>query len=251
MNRVFVSGDTHGGQACDLDKFKSKKWPLGKTLTKEDYVIIVGDFGLVWCGEDIAKESYEYKQEHRWRRWLSEKPWTTLFIDGNHENHHELAKLEEIPMFGDVVGKVTDSIYHLKRGRVYTINGKKFLAMGGAMSSDKGHRLKDVSWWEEEVPNYAEMDLCLANLEKHNNNIDYVLTHNCPNYVAQMFMSMHNARGLYNTKINDPTAHFLDHIRDITEFDQWFYGHWHHEWTWDKFRLVYQDIVELNMEEEC
>ena len=79
MSRVFITGDLHGN--IDIKKLNSKNFPEGNSLTKEDYVIICGDFGLVW--NNSAEELY-------WRKWLDEKPWTTLFVDGNHENFNLL-----------------------------------------------------------------------------------------------------------------------------------------------------------------
>ena len=46
MTRIFVTGDTHGDY--DWHKLTSKSFPEQKELTKDDYVIIVGDFGGVW-----------------------------------------------------------------------------------------------------------------------------------------------------------------------------------------------------------
>ena len=65
MNKIIVTGDIHGNpfQRLNLENF-----PEGKTYTKEDYVIILGDFGLVW--DDSA-------MEHSCLDWLENKPWTT------------------------------------------------------------------------------------------------------------------------------------------------------------------------------
>lgn len=49
MSRIFITGDTHG--SYDIQKLARKNFPEGKTLTKDDYVIICGDFGCVWGGE--------------------------------------------------------------------------------------------------------------------------------------------------------------------------------------------------------
>ena len=43
-------------------------------MTKDDCAIICGDFGGIWNGD--ADE----------RHWLEAKPFTTLFVSGNHEN---------------------------------------------------------------------------------------------------------------------------------------------------------------------
>ncbi|MCK5017956.1 MAG: metallophosphoesterase, partial [Candidatus Peribacteraceae bacterium] len=108
---VYVCGDTHFGY--DDWKLNNRNWPLQKDLTKDDYLIITGDFGLLWDAEPTKQEIFNTKV-------LANRKFTTLFVDGNHENFTRLDALEEIDMFGGKVGKVCDSIYHLKRGYVYT-----------------------------------------------------------------------------------------------------------------------------------
>ena len=46
MSRIFLTGDTH--IPIDISKLNSKNFPEGKNLTKDDYVIVLGDFGLLW-----------------------------------------------------------------------------------------------------------------------------------------------------------------------------------------------------------
>ena len=41
---VYVTGDIHGG----LDMQKLRDWELGDSLTRDDYLIIAGDFGFPW-----------------------------------------------------------------------------------------------------------------------------------------------------------------------------------------------------------
>lgn len=56
-------------------------FPEQKTFTdqNENYVIICGDFGLVW---NYLTETHSEKY---WLNWLEAKKFTTLFVDGNHE----------------------------------------------------------------------------------------------------------------------------------------------------------------------
>ena len=113
---IYLTGDLHG--EIDISKLNSTRFPEGHSiLGKKDYVIILGDFGLVWNNS---------KEERYWRRWLESKPWTTLFIDGNHENFNMLYMYPVVDKFGGKVGKISDSIYHLRRGEIYTIDDKKF-----------------------------------------------------------------------------------------------------------------------------
>jgi predicted phosphodiesterase len=39
---IFVTGDTHG----DFSRFAADRFPEQKELTKDDFVIICGDFGI-------------------------------------------------------------------------------------------------------------------------------------------------------------------------------------------------------------
>ena len=65
MGRIFVTGDTHGSH--DIRKLNSKKFPRQNMLTTDDYVIICGDFGLVWDESD---------EEKYWQKWLDAKNFT-------------------------------------------------------------------------------------------------------------------------------------------------------------------------------
>jgi len=144
---VYITGDTHGGH--DIRKISTKNWPKQKELTKNDYLIIVGDFGLLFDNPISSQEEY-------WLNWLNEKNFTTLFVDGNHENFDLLSQLKETQKFGGPVGKVKESIYHLKRGFVYVIDSKKIFVFGGANSIDKSQRIPYVSWWPQEIPSFSE-----------------------------------------------------------------------------------------------
>ena len=80
---IFITGDTH--IPLDISKLNSDKFPQQKELTKNDYVIICGDFGGIWYGNE--KDNY-------WLNWLEKKNFTTLFVDGNHENFAALSQYE-------------------------------------------------------------------------------------------------------------------------------------------------------------
>ena len=92
---IFVTGDTHG----DVRRFSSKSFFEQKEMTKDDYAIILGDFGLVW---DWHGES---SHEKKWLDWLENKSFTTLFIDGNHENHDRLNEMPVTEWHGGKVHK--------------------------------------------------------------------------------------------------------------------------------------------------
>jgi len=226
---LFISGDTHG----NFSRFSNINWPLGNYLTKDDYVLIAGDCCLFYYPAPTPEEIW-------WVNWLIKKPWTLLYIDGNHDNHHRLAALPKEQMFGGTVGKIADNIFHLKRGEIYEIENKKILTFGGATSIDKLYRRKYVTWWPEEVPNYIEMEHCLDSIEKHNYGVDYIIAHTCPQALAPIMAAR---RGI--ALIDDPTQKMLDHITSACKFDHFFCGHFHDDIDYGQFHFLYTRIVDI------
>ena len=227
MNRIFLVGDTHGD--LDIYKLQSQRFPEGINLTKNDYIIILGDVAILWS--DNKSELI---------KWYDSQPWTTLWIDGNHENHHKIQKLKSVKKFNSIVGKVSNSIFHLKRGHVYDICGKKIFCMGGAESIDKMHRYEGISWWREEIPSTQEFNLGFDNIEKCNYEVDYVLTHTCPEYIQNELIRLNQ---IYNLKFNDPTCKYLEVIREKLNFKQWYFGHFHLDVTIKKNTIVCMKIL--------
>ena len=92
---IYVTGDTHGSEQIGLHsvdgfmhRFSTSSFPEQKEMTKEDYVVICGDFGGVWATN--RKKVEENKAERNALDWLEKKPFTTLFVPGNHENYDRL-----------------------------------------------------------------------------------------------------------------------------------------------------------------
>lgn len=67
---IYITGDCHG----EYSRFSTKTFPEQKQMTKDDYITICGDFGY-WD---------ESREQEYWLDWLEAKPFTTLWIDGNH-----------------------------------------------------------------------------------------------------------------------------------------------------------------------
>lgn len=104
---IFVTGDVHGGAEYGSSRFSSKSWPDGRTLSRDDVVVVAGDFGFVWDGSNT---------DRYWLDWFESKPWTTCFVDGNHENHRMLAELPETEWNGGRVHVARPHVLHLMRG---------------------------------------------------------------------------------------------------------------------------------------
>lgn len=82
-------------------------------MTRDDYVIVCGDFG-VWHPDNTEKW---------WFRWLSEKNFTLLFVDGNHENFDRLYsdEFEIVDFHGGKAHRICENVYHLMRGYVFEL----------------------------------------------------------------------------------------------------------------------------------
>ena len=154
---VYVTGDYHGGVA-EHWRLEEPEWPEGYSLTRDDVLIVAGDFGLPWtfsldeC-EEIA--------------WLESRPWTTVFVDGNHERFDHWAERPCEEWRGGLVQRLSPGspIRHLVRGEVYDLGGASVLAMGGATSVDRARRVEGVSWWPQELPDavdFARADAALS-----------------------------------------------------------------------------------------
>lgn len=250
---IYITGDMHS----DVSRFSVDSFPEQKEMTKDDVVIVCGDFGLVWgyLGEDRT-ESY-------WLKWLEDKPFTTVFVDGNHENFDRLNAYPVKEWNGGKVHEIRPHVLHLMRGEVFTIQGKKFFAFGGASSHDISdgiidgdnpnwkeeskkfnsqgkymYRIKGVSWWEQELPTQEEMDNGLKNLEENEWNVDFVISHTPPASVIALI-----GFGLYS---QDILTHYLEEVRCKLDYTRWFSGHMHvNQNVNEKDIIIYEQIIRL------
>lgn len=124
---IYLTGDTH---AEFKHRFNTDNFPEQKEMTKDDYVIICGDFGGVW---DIGWES---KNEKHWLDWFESRSYTLLFVDGNHENFDRLNGYPVKEWHGGKVHELRPHVLHLMGGQVFEIDGKKIFTFGGASSHD-------------------------------------------------------------------------------------------------------------------
>lgn len=229
MSRIFITGDTHADY--DWKKLMTKSFPVQKELTKDDYVIIAGDFGGVF----LLDRTDKYIQKN-----YNERNFTTLFVDGNHENHDALDAYPVEEWHGGKIHKIADSVFHLMRGQVFEIGGKTFFTMGGAESTDKQYRKEGRSWWAREMPSIDEYEEAVINLEKHSGKVDYVITHCAP----EATLCALNMPDMYFRSVNELTS-FFDTIAQTILFKDWYFGHYHDDSDCGKFHMLYQRIVEV------
>ena len=229
--KIYVTGDTH--IPIDISKLNTKKFPEQQEMTREDYVIILGDFGLYW---------HDDKEHEHWRKWLEEKSFTILWIDGNHENHQWINSFPVSRWHGGRVHQTAENIIHLMRGECFEIGGKHFLAAGGAQSYDRFCRVSEVSWWKEELWSHQEQEnlfFTLDRMKAEGIRIDYILSHTCPRELLRPMF------GVSPMEDPDPTASLLQAVYDelgSQGFQGWYFGHWHQDKSMGKLHCLYDDV---------
>lgn len=241
---IFITGDCHG----NYSRFEREHFPQQEKLGRGDYMIVCGDFGI-WDESDASNRSLD---------WLDSLSFTTLFIDGNHENFDLLGRFPQEVWHGGRVHRVRENILHLMRGQVFDLEGMTFFTMGGARSYDvwdgilepdapdfearywqmrRNHavfRVNHHSWWAEEMPSDEEYAEARANLEKAGWKVDCILTHCCPSSVTKRLNTCY---------ATDRLTDFLEEILSRCNFEYWFFGHHHDNRIIDeRFILQWEQI---------
>ena len=253
---IYITGDCHS----DFYRFTTDVFPEQEEMTKEDTVIICGDFGGIWY-----QENSEYiKRENSELDFLESRPFTTVFVCGNHENFDRLNSFPVKEWNGGLVHEIRPHVLHLIRGEVYMIEDKKIFAFGGASSHDISdgildyddenwkekakaldkqgkymYRIKGLSLWQQELPSAEEMQNGIENLKKHDNKVDFIVTHSPSASVIALL-----GHGLYK---QDTLTRYLEEIRCSTEYTRMFSGHMHIDRQInDKDILLYEQIIRIN-----
>lgn len=221
---IYLAADIHGH--IRLDRLKKELDRL--TFTDSDYLILLGDAGIVWS----AMEHSEV------RAYYDSLPCKTLFLDGNHENFDLLYQYPQDLFCGGHVHRVSDKIFHLMRGEVYSLDGESFFVFGGGFSAKKLTNSSPVFIWEQEMPSKAEYENGIQNLKRANFSVDYVLTHVAPTAVAE---NMGAALFSEEKVLND----YLQEISGKIRYKKWYFGHYHKDAELQSFSCVYDRVVRL------
>jgi hypothetical protein len=222
---IYVTGDTHGSPA----RLSVETMPFSARWGKQDTLIVCGDFGYLFNGG--AREELALRE-------LSFRPYTILFVDGNHENFDLMASYPPVRWKGGMARRIRRNVYHLMRGQVFELEGHTIFTMGGGYSIDQARRYEGVDWWPAEMPGEAEYALARQNLERCDRNVDYVVTHAAPEKVMRQIYGGHEGE----RKLND----FLQWVMDNVTYKRWYFGHLHMDAPLDdRLYVMFLSVREL------
>lgn len=203
---IYVTGDTHGMAA----RLSHDTLPFAAEWTKNDYLIVCGDFGFLYSGGS---------REELFLRELSFRPYNILFVDGNRDNYRLLNKYPVAPWHGGLARKIRRNVIHLLRGQVYTLGGKTLFTMGGGFSIDRYRRVEGTSWWPEELPSAEEYETARRNLQTAGMRVDAIITHAAPASAMENISGDHAGE----QELND----FLEWVKRNVAYSRWYFGHLH------------------------
>ena len=206
---VYITGDTHG----DYRRFND---PRLRSLRREDILIVCGDFGFIWDGS---------RAEERTLRRLSKKKFTICFLDGTHENFDLLDRYPVEMWNGGKVHVISEGIYHLMRGQVFTLDGLTYFTMGGGESPDYEIRVEHNTWSKAEIPSKQELLDAAHVVDRTGGNIDIILTHEPPLKIKAFLQLKDNKEAVRVTGLNT----FFDELASFCKFKRWFFGALHED----------------------
>lgn len=250
---IYITGDTHGNFARFSRKSRFRR--LAQPA-EGDYVIVCGDFGLLWQRNAELRYNLEI---------MSRYPFTLLWVQGNHENYDMIAEYPmELWKGGKVRHIVRDKVILLERGQIFSIDGRKFFTFGGASSHDVqggildldspdfaekkkwadrrglSYRVKNISWWEQELPTEEEIQAARDNLRRADYTVDYVITHCCCTRLQSEICHRYGAHDVYEADI---LTDFFDELEAYLNYKTWYFGHMHSDVRVDeKHFLLYEGI---------
>lgn len=155
--KIIVAGDLHGNTRWAVNGLVRRAVPLLRNENRKLF-LQVGDFGI-WPGR--AGEIYLEELN----TILGAEDADLVFVDGNHEDHEQLAEYRRQQAYPvnlpPVPVLIRSRIWWLPRGTRWTWHGRTWLAMGGAASPDRANRVEGY-WWPGEFIMAEQIDAAVA-----------------------------------------------------------------------------------------
>lgn len=203
-HRIAIIGDVHGdwGFAARALTYAADR---GATVALQ-----CGDFGF-WQAGSAFLSATSATAVHL--------GMPLLWVDGNHEHHHELARLPIDRATG--LRPVAPGIWHLPRGFAWTWGSLRFLALGGAHSVNRAGLVPGMTWFPEETLTRADVNRALAA-----GSVDVMITHDAPAGVAIPGLRPHEWPRA-DTRSADAHRELLRTVADELRPRWLFHGHYH------------------------
>lgn len=228
---IYYTGDIHGSP------WKILKFAKKLKITKDDTIVILGDVGANFYGNDRDAEMKTH---------LRHLKTPILCIHGNHEMRpNTIPSYNTMEWHGGTVWYEEEypNLLFAKDGEIYDIEGIRHLVIGGAYSVDKYYRLaRGYGWWPDEQPS-SEIKLYVEKqIAEHN--FDVVLSHTCPaKYIPkEMFLPM-----IDQSTVDNSTEEWLDSIEARIDYKAWFCGHWHTDKRIDRMHFLFNSFEDRDM----
>jgi hypothetical protein len=178
-------------------------------------VLHTGDFGF-WRG--MLGHSYLTTVSHA----LTKADAELYFVDGNHEQHDDLRALRTDVQHGPV--PIRSRIFWLPRGSRWRWHDHDWLALGGAVSVDRGQRTKGLSWWPEEEISEAEAEAAAAA-----GTAAVMVCHDCPSSVPLKLPRPPKIWRPSDLKLAGLHREHLQTVVDVVQPKLLVHGHYHLE----------------------
>lgn len=224
----FVTGDVHGS-AWDLDdRMGELVDSLGRSLTRDDEVLLLGDVGI----------RYGFHESPGMLDVMREYGATFVVLRGNHDIRY-CRDLRE-GMYGRgfhesswrggpvLVEESADNVLYLPdEGGLYPNGGHPFLVIPGAFSVDGYYRqMAFLPFEREEQLTATEMDGIIGLSE--DNPVEFVFSHTCPygwmDRIRDLFLSGVRQESV-DTSMERMMDVVLENIGDTVR--GWWFGHYH------------------------
>lgn len=244
----FLIGDIHG-DAAPVREFYEKNREKLSSDARENHLILLGDFG--------ANFALRGQRDYKFKRTLSEYPFTYIALRGNHEARVQTV-INLFPQQWEAVSKYGGQIYREKEfpqieylsdePAVYEFCGYKTFSIPGAYSVDKWYRLRNGwPWYEDEQLSEEERNLG-REIKRREKSFDLVISHTCPSIYEprDLFLS-----GIDQSMVDDTMERYLGELEYDLDYKRWAWGHFHADrlYPWNNGKemlmLFHENVVDL------
>ncbi len=218
---IYITGDTNDAALLeDLTELLIKE-----KASSEDTLIIIDNSDAIKSERNNNIFSY------------SKLGPTVLFLDSDLDKPSELKKYPLIEKYGGMVHQISNNVFHLCRGEIFTIEERTFLVMGGYSSVEEPYRITGVNFSYDDVITREDMDRAYDNLERRDFKVDTILTHCPPGHLFKDFRLF---------PLADHNNDILQRLSMFADFNHWLFSNCCTDKAFDDvYRSVYADVISV------